>query len=501
MSSTSRQAVLDTIDRNKDKAIELLRKMVSIPSVTGDEAAIQAFVADYMTGIGLDVDMWETDWEELKKHPGYIPVEIGYEGRPNIVATLKGTGGGRSLLLNGHTDVIPVGKGEGWSDDPWSASIKDGRIYGRGSCDMKSGVASHILACEYIKAAGIKLKGDVLIDIVIDEEVSGGPEEDEGLSFGLLANTRILGMMVRANATYRVTGPRKGFDDAQLTIERPLDDRSDLRFDIQHDGRERTTTYEAGYVRQFRQLALRVGGTIDSKGSVGVTTGVTFSFGPDPFGHGVRFSNQKLAERGEAAVSVFLDENGDGVRSPGEQPLAGVGLTAGQFGSSEPTDKKGHAVIEGLDPYQKVLIGIDESTLPDPFLVPVGKGTVITPRPGVAAKIEIAVAPTGDVEGEIHGLEDTPRGGIELELVDSAGKTVASVLSEFDGYFTFEKIPYGSYRVQLSAGAARVLGAARELGKTAVLSKAKSEVELGVVRLHASQIAAVTDRPPSGGSP
>ncbi len=87
---------------------------------------------------------------------------------------MKGTGGGRSLLLNGHTDVIPVGGGEGWSDDPWSARIKNGRIYGRGSCDMKeSGVASHILAVQYLKELGLTLKGDVMINVVIDEEVSG----------------------------------------------------------------------------------------------------------------------------------------------------------------------------------------------------------------------------------------------------------------------------------------------------------------------------------------
>jgi acetylornithine deacetylase len=173
MSTDNRQAIIETIDQNRDRAIEFLQKMISIPSVTGDEAAIQAFVSEYMKGIGLDVDMWETDWEELKKHPGYRPVERGYEGRPNIVATFKGTGGGKSLLLNGHTEVIPVGNGEGWSDEPWSATIKDGRIYGRGSADMKSGVASHILAVEFLKAAGINLKGDVYINVVIDEEVSG----------------------------------------------------------------------------------------------------------------------------------------------------------------------------------------------------------------------------------------------------------------------------------------------------------------------------------------
>lgn len=173
MSANSRQAVLDVIEQNRDKAITFLQQMVAIPSVTGDEAAIQKFVGEYLDALGLDVDIWETDWEELKKHPGYRPVARGYEGRPNIVATHKGTGGGKSLLLNGHTDVIPVGNGEGWTDSPWSASIKDGRIYGRGSCDMKSGVASHILAVEFLKAAGVKLKGDVLINVVIDEEVSG----------------------------------------------------------------------------------------------------------------------------------------------------------------------------------------------------------------------------------------------------------------------------------------------------------------------------------------
>lgn len=173
MSDTNRQKIIDKVDASREGAIGFLQKMVSIPSVTGDEAAIQKFVSDYMTEIGLAVDMWETNWEELKTHPGYRPVDRGYEGRPNIVGTLKGSGGGRSLLLNGHTDVIPVGKGEGWSDNPWSAKIKNGRIYGRGSCDMKSGVASHILAVQYLKELGLTPRGDVMINVVIDEEVSG----------------------------------------------------------------------------------------------------------------------------------------------------------------------------------------------------------------------------------------------------------------------------------------------------------------------------------------
>jgi acetylornithine deacetylase len=173
MNASLRAKVLDKIGERREPSVAFLQKMIAIPSVTGDEAKIQKFLADHMSGLGLAIDMWETNWDELKKHPAYRPVDRGYEGRPNIVATLKGAGGGRSLLLNGHTDVIPVGGGEGWSDDPWSAKIKDGRIYGRGSADMKSGVASHIMAVECLLAAGVKTKGDVYINVVVDEEVSG----------------------------------------------------------------------------------------------------------------------------------------------------------------------------------------------------------------------------------------------------------------------------------------------------------------------------------------
>ncbi len=110
-------------------------------------------------------------------------------------------------------------------------------------------------------------------------------------------------------------------------------------------------------------------------------------------------------------------------------------------------------------------------------------------RVGTCRKLEIPVAPTGDVEGEIHGLEDTPRSGVEVDVVDSDGHIVASTLSEYDGYFLIERVPYGTYRLKISDGAARALGAQADLNKTFVLSNEKSQVQLGVLRLHASQVA------------
>ncbi len=173
MDESKRQHLLALIDERRDHAVEFLRKLVTIPSVTGNEGPIQDYLKDYLHDMGLEIDMWDMDAEAIQKHPAAAVVTESYAGRPNIVATWKGSGGGRSLLFNGHTDVIPAGPRESWTDDPWSATIRDNRIYGRGAADMKSGAASAVLALEYIKAAGIKLKGDVLLNLVVDEEISG----------------------------------------------------------------------------------------------------------------------------------------------------------------------------------------------------------------------------------------------------------------------------------------------------------------------------------------
>ena len=168
-----KEIVLDTVDSMSNDVIRFLQQLIAYPSVTGDEGEIQKFIADKMAGLGLAVDVFEPDWEALKKHPAYVPVSRGYEGRPNVVATLKGNGSGRSLLLNGHTDVIPAGAKEAWEHDPWSGDLADGRIYGRGTSDMKGGVAAMTMAVEAVVRSGVKLAGDVILEYVVDEELSG----------------------------------------------------------------------------------------------------------------------------------------------------------------------------------------------------------------------------------------------------------------------------------------------------------------------------------------
>ncbi len=173
MTAEIRQKLLAEVDSQREEIIELLKKLVRIPSVTGDEGEIQNYIAEYLRDMGLEVDVWESDWEALKKHPEYVPVTRGYEGRPNVVCVLKGGGGGKSLLLNGHTDTVLNGPPDAWEHGPLSADVADGRLYGRGASDMKSGVAAIIMAAKCFLDAGLKPKGDVILDFVVDEELSG----------------------------------------------------------------------------------------------------------------------------------------------------------------------------------------------------------------------------------------------------------------------------------------------------------------------------------------
>ena len=117
--------------------------------------------------------MWEPDIEQLRSHPAFVDVDYDYQGRPNQVVFFKGHGDGRSLALNGHTDVVPVDPAPWTYGDPWSGEYVDGRVYGRGSVDMKGGVACGMIVMDSLLKCDIKLKGDLHMQFVVDEENGG----------------------------------------------------------------------------------------------------------------------------------------------------------------------------------------------------------------------------------------------------------------------------------------------------------------------------------------
>ncbi len=161
------------IETHRGEALELLQELVRIPSLEGAEKPCIDVLERQLRRMELDVDRWIPDDDELAAHPAYVPTGWSYAERPNVVGIMRGAGGGKSLKLNGHVDVVPIGPPELWEHGPWSGEFVDGKVYGRGSADMKGGVVSNVLTVLALQTAGIELAGDLIVDCVVDEEAGG----------------------------------------------------------------------------------------------------------------------------------------------------------------------------------------------------------------------------------------------------------------------------------------------------------------------------------------
>jgi acetylornithine deacetylase len=121
---------------------------------------------------GLEVDRFEADVTQLTAHPRFPGMEIERE-EAVLVAGVLGQKGDRSLIVNGHVDVVPPGDRQAWHASPWSAHIQAGRLYGRGACDMKAGMAIGIAAATALKKSGLPLRGRLIVQSVVGEEDGG----------------------------------------------------------------------------------------------------------------------------------------------------------------------------------------------------------------------------------------------------------------------------------------------------------------------------------------
>jgi acetylornithine deacetylase len=165
--------VSEWLKHNRARGARMLQKLVQEDSTRGKESIAQAIVIEKCRQLGLDLDIWEIGQASLFEHPAFFSDRKDFKGNPNVVAVLKGFGGGKSIILNGHIDVVPPGDYQTWQEDPFSGHIQSGKLFGRGTTDMKGGNVALLFAMESLIANQIKLKGDVIFQSVIEEE-SGG---------------------------------------------------------------------------------------------------------------------------------------------------------------------------------------------------------------------------------------------------------------------------------------------------------------------------------------
>ena len=167
--------VLERLDELVPSMIEDVRDLVRIPSVGGTDAEndVQEAMARRFERGGLDVDHWRIDLDAVTSHPDFPGAEVHRQEAWGLVGKLPGSGGGPTLLFDGHVDVVPTGDPDAWAEDPFSGALRGGRIHGRGSADMKAGLLAAHWAVQGVRSAGVELRGDVLLAPVQGEEDGG----------------------------------------------------------------------------------------------------------------------------------------------------------------------------------------------------------------------------------------------------------------------------------------------------------------------------------------
>jgi acetylornithine deacetylase len=171
--------VCEEIAQHRDQLVALASTLIAFDTTARevgdpprDEAALQEFLGERLREVGAEVEIFEPDGDALQGKP-LVPPGLDFAGRPQLIARRRGRGGGRSLVFNGHIDVVSAEPRVAWTSDPFAAKVRDGKLYGRGACDMKGGVAAMVFAVETLASLGVELEGDVLIATNTDEESSG----------------------------------------------------------------------------------------------------------------------------------------------------------------------------------------------------------------------------------------------------------------------------------------------------------------------------------------
>jgi hypothetical protein len=310
-----------------------------------------------------------------------------------------------------------------------------------------------------------------------------GPAPPPSVVADLIGTGRIGPVRVRGDTTFEF-GSRSRFRSAELTGYWSSSDNVDWEGTLAYDGPEHRARVRVSHIRRFSGMALALTGEAASDGSLAV--GLNLNFSLDPV-HGLTLSREPLASAGSVRARVYRDLNANGVADPGEPFEKGALIVAGHQVASSPTDTHGTAMIAGLQTYRPITVGIDRSSLADPMLAPEKALQVVTPRPGVLADVDIGLVGAGDIEGAIVKNGGLGFEGLALELVDSKGNVVANALTDYDGYFLFEGVPYGTYRVRVAEASAKVAGVAADLNVQATVSNDHPVARTGSIHLDPSR--------------
>jgi hypothetical protein len=283
---------------------------------------------------------------------------------------------------------------------------------------------------------------------------------------------------LRGTTSFYVS-PQARLQAAELEAYWSASESVDWEGDLVYEATAHRTRAKVSYIRRLSSVAVALTGEAASDGSLAF--GINLNFSLDPR-RGIAITRRPLARAGEVRATVYRDLNDNGLRDPSEPAEKGAMVTTGAQQAEQATDSKGNVVVGGLVPFQPIAVGIDMTSLGDPMLVPKKALQVVVPRPGVPAEVEIGLVGGGDVEGALVKSGGIGFQGVDLELVDSSGKVVAKTRTDYDGFFLFERVAYGSYTIRVAKDSAAAAKISADIGLHFLVSPEKSVVRLGTVQ-------------------
>ena len=298
-------------------------------------------------------------------------------------------------------------------------------------------------------------------------------------NIGLIGSGHLGDVRLRAETSFDVT-PRASFHTAELSAYWSKSDQVDWEGDLAYDAPSHVARVRISHVRRLNTMAVALTGEAASDGSVAF--GVNLNFSLDPT-NGLSLSRRPLAQAGSVHAVVYRDLNNNGVHDPSEPYEKGAVVTTGTMVAEQPTNAKGAVTVGGLTAYQPITVGLDQTSLADPMLVPKRALQVVTPRPGIPARVEIPLVGGGDIEGAVIKSADLGFEGLDLELVDRNGKVALTARTDFDGFFLFDRVPYGSYTIRVAKPSAASAKIVAELGLKVQVSSDKPVARIGAIRV------------------
>ena len=305
-----------------------------------------------------------------------------------------------------------------------------------------------------------------------------GPAPPGQFQAGLIGSGRVGDIRIRGSADFDVN-PKAQFRDAEISAYWSSSDRSDWEGDLAYDGLLHRVRARISHILRIDTMAIALTGEADTHGDVAAGFNLNFSLDPR---HGFALSRRPLAQGGMVHATVYRDLNDNGVLDGGEPLEKGALITTGTRQSERKTDSSGSVTIGGLTAYVPLPVGVDVTSLDDPMLVPEKALQVVVPRPGVPAEVQIGLVGGGDVEGALIKSGELGFEGVDLELVNASGKVVGTARTDFDGFFLFDRVAYGSYTLRVSASSAAAAKISPDLGAKVEVSGKRPVARLGSIQ-------------------